>query len=179
MIPHKQLQAFSRFVLVFIIICPHALKAQDWPIAAQIIETDEYQVSYESTEKSLEALALTLQDKKKKVNLNEEKAIIEMDYSVYEDAMVGTRPFGKIRYQIILELLNEELICTFQDFTFRKIERNPRYGKLEEVKGRPKPLSSIHGKLNEVQIGIVRWKTESVIKSKLALLQGDTLASTE
>ena len=129
-----------------------------------------YRIEMRMPEADLQAISEELQARKKKRQVEGNEATINMSYTVIENALIGRRPFGRIRYNIHLELDGDHLSAHFKDFSFKKIERSARYGKLEEVGGRPKDMISAKELLSDTQWQIIRWKTEGVVQRKVAMI---------
>lgn len=170
-------------ILTFPLLCLKSYSQdshEQWAGSAFIEEPNgSYNTHFKIPEENLETIARSLQPKKKKFRVEGDMALIEMTYAVYEKAVLGTRPFGRIRYNIILKQDDQGLACSFQDFTFRKIERNPRYAKLEEVRGKPKMISTVRNDLSDAQWSILRWKTEGVINRKVSIISSHGLQALE
>lgn len=147
-----------------------------WTTSAFIEEPDgEYHVTIKSDDRPMEEIVKQLQPKKRKYKIEGESASIAMTYVVYEKAILGTRPFGRIRYNIELQRDSEHLNCSFKDFTFHKIEKSARYAKFEEVRGKPKGIASAKQQLDETQWSILRWKTDGVLNRKIDIISAPTL----
>ncbi len=148
---------------------------------SEFIETPDevYEVQLILPNADIETIARDLQPRNKKYRLAENEVVINMSFVVYEAAAIGERPYGRIRYKILLQQRENKLSCIFKDFTFKKIERNARYAKLEEVGGRPIAISTAKSRLSEDQWSIVRWKTEFVLERKLATLSSHNLQAVE
>lgn len=139
--------------------------AQNFPRVKSILESPkgEYSVVIGGKMESLETIAVNIQPKKNKRKLVDDQVILEMSFRVFERAAVGSRPFGKIRYQIQLQESNGLIACTFMGFDFKKYERSARYGRMMEVRGRGEKIADLEESLNEVQWGTVRWRMEQEV----------------
>lgn len=147
---------------------PAATSQDRWSGSAFIEQPDSsFSVIIPATSKNLVEISKQLQPKSRKCKITENQATLAMTYLVYESAILGNRAFGRIRYNIVITEEEEGYHCSFQDFTFRKIERSPRYAKLVEVGGKPKDIATMKGSLSETQWSIIRWKTEGVINRKI------------
>lgn len=157
--------------LVLLTFGPRVTQAQNLWEGSQFIEYPDssYQVKILAPTADLKAITKELQPKRKKTKILENEAILSMTYVVYEHAAIGQRSFGRIRYKINIKKDGSLLIGHFKDFTFKKIERSARYGKLEEV-GRPKQLFNAKDHLTKAQWEIIRWKTEVVVQRKVAAM---------
>jgi len=161
------------FIISLVLFSTHSplLSQELWP-GSQFIERPNatYHIEIFPINNDLSSIAANLQTKKKKIQVSENEALIDMTFVVYESAAIGKKPFGRIRYKIQLNQDSNRLTCLFKDFAFRKIERNARYAKLEEVGGRPKDISTVKQSLTKTQWEIIRWKTEGVIEQKIAII---------
>jgi hypothetical protein len=139
--------------------------AQHFPRVASILDNPDgtYAVTLDNYTGSLQSIAEAIQPKKNKRKETTDHTTLEMSFRVFQRAAVGNRPFGKIRYKILLQESNGLITCTFTDFNFKKYERSARYGRMMEVKGRGQQISSLEESLNEVQWGTVRWKMEQEV----------------
>lgn len=139
--------------------------AQNFPRVKSILENPkgEYSMVIGSNKESLGAIAENIQPKKNKRKLVDDQIILDMSFRVFQRAAVGSRPFGKIRYQIQLQESNGLITCTFMDFDFKKYERSARYGRMMEVKGKGQAIGSLEESLNEVQWGTVQWRMDQEV----------------
>ncbi len=169
------LRAFS--ISLLLVLLENSGYSQELWKGSEFIESPDgiYETRFSLVESDLTPIAQELQPSRRKYKIIEDSAVIEMSYVVYEAAAIGERPFGRIRYIINLNQMGDFLDCRFENFTFKKIERNPRYAKLEEVRGRPVEISAAKKSLSKDQWKIVRWKTELVMERNLASLSSFNL----
>ena len=165
--------------LIFLISLP--TYSQELFEGSKFIEEPDgsYTIRMVVPDADLEAISADLQSRRKKRKVENDEAVINMSYTVIEQALIGRRPFGRVRYNIHLKRDGDELSAHFKDFSFRKIERSARYGKLEEVPGKPKDMTSARDLLSDNQWQIIRWKTEGVVQRKVAMISSSSLQASD
>ncbi len=144
----------------------------------------DYRLQLYLPEADLSSLAMELQPKKKSRYVSENNAVMDFDFVVYHRTSHGHRPFGKIRYSLKVKSQGDLLHCQFYNFRYSEYRRSARYGRMMEVRTKPKTMESARTELNEVQWGTLQWRLEKAIghkvKSLLSLDQSrpsDTLSS--
>ncbi|MFY0685830.1 MAG: hypothetical protein JXQ90_01625 [Cyclobacteriaceae bacterium] len=151
------------------IICLSLLLWALVPKAQELPERLEFVLH---TNTSIKLLASELQRNKRKIEHTSVGAMIDMSYLVYEQAMAGKRPFGRVQYQIELRENSDHVKCVFKDFKFQRYVKSARYGRMVPVGGTQNDPGSQRLKyaLNEIQLGLIEWKTDWIITKKMERL---------
>ena len=153
-----------------------SLCAQDFWDRSSFIESDsDYEVAMTLPGADMMTIASTIEPRKRYRKHVGDKIVLSQSYLVYEKAAIGNRAFGKVRYEIHLRKEGDQVLCSFSDFTFSPYERSARYGRMMESREDPKPISTVKDDMNEIQWGLIRYRTSQEIGGQIARIPSESV----
>ncbi len=163
----------SKYLSVLTLIIPLLLGSQVYGQSlwkeSEFIEFPDGTYEFKITHPDFKSIISAFAPGKKDMDIIDDGVVIHKSFVVYEKVLIGKRPFGKIRYDVLIREDDGNATCQFANYRFSRYERSARYARMMESR----QSTGIHNakvKLNEVQWGTIRWSVSQSIRGMEILL---------